>query len=74
MHSRRQEENTAGMSGKREEKMKLLYEQMGGIYTLSENGIYYPDLTLQEAEKARYGKYGMLRRTYLKEKGYALPH
>lgn len=47
--------------------MKSLFEQMGGTHTLGEDGLYYPDLALSEEEKAHYGKYGMLRRTYLKE-------
>jgi hypothetical protein len=40
---------------------------MGGTYTLGEDGMYYPDLTIPEDEEPRYGKYGQLRRTYLKE-------
>lgn len=47
--------------------MKSLFEQMGGTYTLGEDGLYYPNLALSEEEKAHYGKYGMFRRTYLKE-------
>lgn len=35
-------------------------------YTLSENGLYYPDLEINEEEQPRYGKYGMLRKSYLK--------
>ena len=46
--------------------MKSLFEEMGGTYTLGADGMYYPDLELPE-EEPHYGKYGMLRRTYLKE-------
>lgn len=51
----------------KEMAMKSLFEEMGGTYTLAEDGMYYPDITLQEDEKPRYGKYGRLRRDYLKE-------
>ena len=39
---------------------------MGGTYTLGADGIYYPNLVSTD-EEPHYGKYGMLRRTYLKE-------
>lgn len=44
-----------------------IYEKDSGLsYTL--HGDYYlPDLGLPENEPATYGKYGMLRRTFLKE-------
>lgn len=47
--------------------MKSLFEQSGGTYSVGADGIYYPDLTLPEEDVLCYGKYGMLRRTYLKE-------
>lgn len=47
--------------------MKSTFEKMGGTYTLGDDGIYYPDLTISEGEKPHYGKYGMLRKSYLKE-------
>ena len=46
--------------------MKSTFEKMGGTYTLGTDGIYYPNLVTTD-EKPHYGKYGMLRRTYLKE-------
>lgn len=46
--------------------MKSTFEKMGGTYTLGADGIYYPNLVSTD-EKLHYGKYGMLRRTYLKE-------
>ena len=39
---------------------------MGGIYTLGADGIYYPNLVSTD-EEPHYGKYGMMRKTYLKE-------
>lgn len=46
---------------------KYIYDDKNGLgYTLY--GDYYlPDLELPEDEEAHYGKYGMLRKTYLKE-------
>lgn len=46
--------------------MKSIFEEMGGTYTLGADGLYYPNLVLPEIEKAHYGKYGMLRKQYLK--------
>ena len=46
--------------------MKSTFEKMGGTYTLGADGIYYPNLVSTD-EEPHYGKYGMLRRTYLKE-------
>ena len=46
--------------------MKSLFEEMGGTYTLGADGMYYPDLTLQE-EEPHYGKYGRMRLRHLKE-------
>lgn len=48
-------------------RMKSLFEQIGGTYTLEEDGIYYPDLIFSEEEKTHYGKYGMARKTFLKQ-------
>ncbi len=38
---------------------------MGGTYTLGADGIYYPNLVSTD-EEPHYGKYGMMRKTYLK--------
>jgi len=40
---------------------------MGGTYTLGADGMYYPNLELPEEETPRYGKYGRMRYTYLRE-------
>lgn len=47
--------------------MASLFEEMGGTYTLGADGMYYPDLELPEEEAPRYGKYGRMRHTYLRE-------
>ena len=46
--------------------MKSTFEKMGGTYTLGADGIYYPNLVSTD-EEPHYGKYGMMRRPYLKE-------
>ena len=46
--------------------MKSTFEKMGGTYTLGADGIYYPNLVSTD-EEPHYGKYGMMRRQYLKE-------
>ena len=46
--------------------MKSAFEKMGGTYTLGADGIYYPNLVSTD-EEPHYGKYGMMRKTYLKE-------
>ena len=46
--------------------MKSTFEKMGGTNTLGADGIYYPNLVSTD-EEPHYGKYGMTRKTYLKE-------
>ena len=47
--------------------MASLSPEMGGTYTLGADGMYYPNLKLPEEEAPRYGKYGRMRHTYLRE-------
>ena len=47
--------------------MASLFEEMGGTYTLGADGMYYPNLELPEEETPRYGTYGRMRHTYLRE-------
>ena len=51
---------------------KSIFEQMGGTYTLGEDGMYYPDLKLPTDEEPRYGKYGRIRKTFLQKHRYGL--
>ena len=46
--------------------MKSTFEKTGGTYTLGADGIYYPNLVSTD-EEPHYAKYGMMRKTYLKE-------
>ncbi len=47
--------------------MASLFEEMGGTCTLGADGMYYPNLEFPEEETPRYGKYGRMRHTYLRE-------
>ena len=47
--------------------MVSLSPEIGGTYTLGADGMYYPNLELPEEETPRYGKYGRMRHTYLRE-------
>ena len=47
--------------------MASLFEEMGGTCTLGADGMYYPNPELPEEETPRYGKYGRMRHTYLRE-------
>ena len=46
--------------------MKSTFEKMSGTYTLGADGIYYPNLVSTD-EEPHYGKYGIMRKTYLNE-------
>lgn len=46
--------------------MKSIYEEQGGTYLLGEDGMYYPERAILE-RKYEVGKYGNLRREYLKK-------
>ena len=46
---------------------KYIMGENGISYTLGEDGLYYPDLYLPEETEYPIGKYGMLRKSYLKE-------
>lgn len=47
--------------------MQAMYEKMGGVYSLGEDGIYYPDLEVTEEIGPHYGKYGMMRKAFIKK-------
>ena len=46
---------------------KHIMGENGISYTLEEDGLYYPDLYLPEGTEYPIGKYGILRKSYLKE-------
>ena len=47
--------------------MKSLFEELGGTYTLGKDGMYYPNLMIEEADQHPIGKWGRTHREYLKE-------
>ena len=47
--------------------MKSLSEELGGTYTLGKDGMYYPNLAIEETDQRSIGKWGRMHREYLKE-------
>ncbi|MBQ9264836.1 MAG: TnpV protein [Clostridia bacterium] len=45
--------------------MKSLFEELGGTYTLGKDGMYYPNLTIDDNDQRPIGKWGRMHRTYL---------
>ena len=56
-----------GVQDRRTIMEKHIMGENGISYTLGKDGLYYPDLYLPEETEYSIGKYGMLRKTYLKE-------
>jgi len=48
--------------------MKSLFEELGGTYTLGKDGMYYPNLMIEEADQRPIGKWGRMHKDYLEEK------
>ena len=46
--------------------MKSLFEELGGTYTLGKDGMYYPNLMIEETDQRPIGKWGRVHREYLK--------
>ena len=47
--------------------MNSLFEEFGGTYTLGKDGMYYPNLMIEETDQRSIGKWGRMHREYLKE-------
>ena len=47
--------------------MKSLFEELSGTYTLGKDGMYYPNLMIEEADQRPIGKWGRMHKEYLKE-------
>ena len=47
--------------------MKSLFEEFGGTYTLGKDGMYYPNLMIEETDQRSIGKWRRMHREYLKE-------
>jgi len=48
--------------------MKSLFEELGGTYILGKDGMYYPNLMIEEANQRPIGKWGRMHKDYLEEK------
>ena len=47
--------------------MKSLFEELGGTYTLGKDGMYYPNLMIEEADQRPIGKWGRMHKDYLEK-------
>ena len=45
--------------------MKSLYEELGGTYTLGDDGMLYPDLAIDDKDLRPIGKWGRMHMKYL---------
>ena len=45
--------------------MKSLYEELGGTYTLGDDGMLYPDLAIGDKDSRPIGKWGRIQMKYL---------
>ena len=45
--------------------MKSLYEELGGTYTLGDDGLLYPDLSIGDKDPRPIGKWGRMHMKYL---------
>ena len=48
--------------------MRSLFEELGGTYTLGKDGMYYPNLAIEETDQRPIGKWGWMHKDYLEEK------
>ena len=47
--------------------MKSLFEEFGGTYTLGKDGMYYPNLMIEETDQRPIGKWGRMHKEYLQK-------
>ena len=47
--------------------MKSLFEELGGTYILGEDGMYYPNLTINDTDQRPIGRWSMMHKAYLEE-------
>ncbi|MBR1708934.1 MAG: TnpV protein [Clostridia bacterium] len=50
-----------------ENTMKSLFEELGGTYTLGKDGMYYPNLMIEETDRRLIGKWGRMQKAFLEE-------
>ena len=47
--------------------MKSLFEELGGTYTLGEDEMYYPNLTIDDTDLRPIGRWGWMHKAYLED-------
>ena len=47
--------------------MKSLFEELYGPYALGEDGMYYPNLTIDDTDRRPIGRLGRMHRAYLED-------
>jgi len=43
-----------------ENTMRSLFEELGGTYTLGKDGMYYPNLAIEETDQRSIGKWAQM--------------
>ncbi len=41
--------------------MKSLFEELSGTYTLGEDGMYYPNLTIEDTDQRPFGRWSRMQ-------------
>ena len=47
--------------------MKSVFEELGGTYTLGRDGMFYPNLVVNESDQRPIGRWGRMHKAYLKK-------
>ena len=47
--------------------MKSLFDELGGTYTLGEDEMYYPNLTIDDTDLRPIGRWGWMHKAYLED-------
>ena len=47
--------------------MKSVFEELGGTYTLGRDGMFYPNLVVNESDQRPIGRWGRMHKAYLEK-------
>ena len=47
--------------------MKSVFEELGGTYTLGSDGMFYPNLVVDESNQRLIGRWGRMHKAYLEK-------
>ncbi len=47
--------------------MKSVFEELGGTYTLGRDGMFYPNLVVDESNQRPIGRWGRMHKAYLEK-------